>query len=173
MEKYTLSMRILHWVMALLIITLLSVGFWMVGLPNDNPDKFNVIYPMHKSFGVLALLLIIIRIIQRFRVHIPQLPEQINQLSRTLFKIDLLLLYICMVAQPLSGYLMSTLGGHDVLFFGLKVPSLFAENKDLAKFFWRVHLYNGYGLVIFIVLHLIGNTKHYFVDKVNLLRRMW
>ena len=173
MEKYNLSMRILHWVGALLIISVMSVGLWMTNLPNDYPGKFDTIYPMHKSFGILVLFFIVLRIINRWLSTIPKLPEQIKTRDKIFASISMFLLYVCMLVQPISGYLMSSLGGHNVDFFTFTLPNLFAENKPLSKVFWYTHIYNAYALIALITIHLIGTFKHYFVDKINILPRIW
>jgi cytochrome b561 len=175
MEKYVLSMRVMHWLMAVLIITLLSVGLWMSGLPNDYPGKFDSIYPMHKSFGILALILICIRLVERFRNFnlIPSLPDKIKKFDQKLSKAIHHSLYACMLLMPLSGYTMSVLGGHQVVFFGLELPSIFGESKDLSKVAWQIHGITGFTLIALIALHLAGNVKHFVLDKVNLISRMW
>jgi cytochrome b561 len=172
MEKYSLSMRIIHWLMALLIITLLAVGLWMSGLPNEYPGKYDV-YALHKSFGVIALLLIVVRISVRMRSKVPALPKEINKFDTGLSAITIFVLYACMFAMPMSGYLMSTFGGHPVHLFGLELPSVVSQNPDMGKFFWNVHGYAGYVLIVFIGLHILGSLKHIAVEKVNLFKRMW
>ena len=172
MEKYSLSMRIIHWLMALLIIILLAVGLWMSGLPNDYPGKYDF-YALHKSFGVIALLLIVVRISVRMRSKVPALPKEINKFDTGLSAITIFVLYACMFAMPMSGYLMSTFGGHPVHLFGLELPSVVSQNPDMGKFFWNVHGYAGYVLIVFIGLHILGSLKHIAVEKVNLFKRMW
>lgn len=172
MEKYSLSMRVMHWLMALLLITLLCVGLWMSDLPNEDPRKFQV-YDLHKSFGVIALLLIIFRVSLRMRSKIPALPKQINKLDSGLSALTIFVLYACMLAMPLSGYLMSSFGGYPVHFFGMELPSLVNKNPDFGKFFWNIHGYAGYVLIVFIGLHILGSLKHIAVEKVNLFNRMW
>lgn len=172
MEKYTLSMRVVHWIMSLLIIILLGVGLWMTGLPNDYPGKYDY-YALHKSFGVVALVLVLLRLSIRMRSQIPALPKKIIKFDANLSKITILVLYICMFAMPLSGYLMSNFAGYPVPFFGMELPSFVEKNPDVAKFFREVHGYAGYTLIVMILLHVAGSVKHLAVEKVNLFRRMW
>ncbi len=172
MDKYSLSMRVMHWIMAFLIIVLLAVGLWMESLPNDYPGKYDV-YALHKSFGVIALAFIIFRLSVRMRSKIPALPKNITKFDASLAAATVVLLYVCMFAMPLSGYLMSTFGGHPVQLFGIPLPSLFSENMEAAKFNRMIHGYAGYGLIAIIVLHILGSFKHLLVEKVNLFKRMW
>lgn len=171
-KKYSLSMRILHWVMAAIMLTLLGVGLWMTSLPNDYPGKYDI-YALHKSFGVVALILIVTRLIVRFNTKIPKLPSAINKWEARLSDIVLVLLYICMVLQPLSGYVMSDLTGHKVAFFSLSIPLIFPKDQQLGMLFVKLHTIIGYGLIALFVLHLAGAIKHLLVERINLFRRMW
>lgn len=172
MQKYPLKMRVMHWIMALLILTLLCVGLWMTGLASDDPRRAQI-YPMHKSFGICALLLVIFRLAVRVRAEVPPLPKEINAFDGKLAAFTYFLLYVAMFAMPLSGYLMSELSGYHVAFFSLPLPTVIPVDKELGKLFHSVHEYGGYTLIGLIALHLAGNTKHMIFEKVNLLKRIW
>jgi len=64
-EHYSLTAIALHWLMALLIIGLLLLGYYMVGLPKGTPNRADY-FNLHKSFGVLAGILILLRVYWRF-----------------------------------------------------------------------------------------------------------
>ncbi len=172
MQKYPLTMRSIHGVMALLIITLLIVGIWMADLPREDA-RLGFVYGMHKSFGVLALILILLRIINRLRSEIPALPREVTYLHAKMSAAVIFLLYLSMIAQPISGFLMSDFSGYPVYFFGIHLPSIVQKNLDIGKCFATVHKYLGYSMVILLALHIGGFLKHYLFDKVNLLKRIW
>lgn len=172
MEKYNLSMRVMHWLMAVLILTLLAVGLYMTNLPADDPSRATI-YQMHKAFGMIALLLVVIRVCIRLGSYIPGLPSLINRRDTILHHITVVLLYIAMFVIPLAGYIMSEASGRQVNVFGLAIPSLFAPDPALAGIAHTIHVKGWYFLALFILLHLAGNAKHYLVEKVNLLSRMW
>ena len=172
MQKYTLSMRVIHWIMAILLITLLAVGLWMTSLTQDDPSK-GVIYGMHKSFGILALIFVILRVANKMRSEVPAMPKEITYFYAKLSAGTVLLLYICMIAQPISGFLMSDFSGYPVQFFGITLPSIVEKNAETGKLFAVLHGYIGFALIGLIALHLAGSLKHYFSEKVNLLKRIW
>jgi cytochrome b561 len=171
-DRYPLSMRIIHWLMAVLILTLLGVGLWMADLPADYPDRAYY-YSMHKSFGIVALIFVLMRVINRAGSEIPELPYKINRFDENLSQLVHYTLYFLMIAQPICGFAMTDLGGRDVIFFGYKLPDLFHTNKELAGKFWLAHKYFGYALIVAISLHILGSLKHYLVDRINLFNRMW
>src|SRR4051812_16772299 len=104
--KYPLSSRIFHWLMAVLILFMLGLGIYMTRiLPKDAPNHLQV-YELHKSFGVLVLILVFLRIINRYIAGVPPLPESISKIERILANLGHFAVYVFMILVPLSGYLM-------------------------------------------------------------------
>lgn len=169
-ETYGLIAKMFHWLMALLIIGMLALGLYMEELP-PSPDKY-AIYGLHKSFGLLVLWLVGARIIWRLSNKQPKPQETHQKWERILAKIVHLLLYIAMIGMPLTGWMMSSFGGHDVAFFGIKMPALSAENKDISKIMNEIHSILAFTLMGIIGLHFVGALKHHFIDKDETLKRM-
>ena len=165
-------MRIIHGVMALLIVSMLGFGLWIANLPQDYPDAYKY-FNLHKSFGIVALLFALLRISVRMRSRIPDLPYQIKQLDENLAQLIHYLLYILMLTQPLSGYAMSVFSGHPVLFFSYEMPNLVGKDAKLGHLFLQIHSYGGYIMVIAVCLHVLGSIKHYLVDHINLFKRIY
>lgn len=166
--KYPLNMRVMHWVLALLIISLLIVGKLMTDMP--TPDKF-FYYKMHKAFGIVALVLVMARIIMRFKSKLPENPL-ISPVEMVLYHIGLVLLYAFMIVMPLSGFVMSDAGGHPIDFFGIRLPDLIATNKALASVAHTIHVTGWWLFAIIIAIHIFASFKHYFIDKLNLFKRI-
>ncbi|MBS0236288.1 MAG: cytochrome b [Proteobacteria bacterium] len=172
MEKYTLSMRIMHWIMAILIISLLCVGLYIANTEPHDEEWRNILL-MHKSFGILALLLVMLRLAIRLGSYVPELPPQINHRDVALHNWTVFFLYVFMFVMPIAGYVMSIAHGNTVEFFGMPLPALIEKNTQVASIAHTIHVNAWYFLIGLIVLHLAGNTKHYIVEKVNLLQRIW
>ena len=71
-SRYTSVAISLHWLIALLIIGLIAIGKYMDGLEETDHLRFELIQ-WHKSFGILVLLLIVIRILWRLTHKPPRL----------------------------------------------------------------------------------------------------
>jgi cytochrome b561 len=170
-DKYSTTLRAIHWIMAVLIITLLAIGIWMSGLPDSYPGKFDY-YALHKSFGIIALIFVTIRLAVRFQSNIPALPIKIRPFDNKLSQITIFLLYAAMIIMPFSGYLMSDLGGYQISFFSIKLPFIFEKHEALATFFYKTHGIVGNFLIFIITLHLLGTLKHFIFEKINLLKRI-
>jgi cytochrome b561 len=83
------------------------------------------------------------------------------------------LLYLLLLAQPISGWIMSSAGGYPVSLFGLvDVPALVGENHDLHESLEEVHEVLFYALAAVAVLHALAALYHHFFMKDDTLRRM-
>ena len=170
-EKYPLPIRILHWLMALMIIGLLAVGLYMTGLSHDNPQRAQL-YSLHKSFGITVLMLAVMRLGFRLKQKAPALPAAIPPTERKLGELGHWALYGFMFVMPLSGYLMSTYYGLSVKWFGAALPKIVGVNKLRGGLASDIHTYAAYALIGMLALHMGAVALHYFKERVNLLRRM-
>jgi cytochrome b561 len=167
---------VLHWLVGLSIIGLLAVGLYM------EENEVGWLYPLHKSFGILVFFLALARIIWRIRNGWPTPAGDHKAIEHMLARAMHWLLIIGTVLMPISGFLMSTLGGHAVGLFGLElVPGnpdpanpdeMLARNKALAGFFHEMHGIAGLIMIGAIALHAAAGLKHHIVDKDGTLRRM-
>jgi cytochrome b561 len=160
--------------MALLIPSILAVGIYMTEfLPKDSPNHLQV-YELHKSFGVLALILIAIRILNRLLNKAPALPASMPKIEQILSHLGHFGLYILMIAVPLSGFLMSNSFGFPVKFFSIELPRMIGTNFEYGKIFAAAHELCAYGLLALIAIHVLAVIKHRFFDRPehDVLKRM-
>ena len=172
--KYALTSRILHWIMAVLIIFLLGLGIYMNDfLDKDSANRLDI-YNLHKSLGVIVLILVFLRIINRLLTRTPTLPFAISALEKKLAKFAHLALYFLMFTTPFSGYLMSSFAGYPVKLFAIELPNFFEPNFQIAGFFAETHELSAFTLLGLIVIHILAVIRHRFFDKPgnNVLNRM-
>lgn len=161
---------ILHWLMAFLIIGLLIVGFYMSSLP-FGLDKLKL-YGLHKEFGILVLILAVARLGWRIKNINPELD--IFWLERLAARSMHWALYIFMLAMPLTGWLLTSAAGLPPSFFGIfSLPLLITPDRDKMVFLSLVHEWLAYGLIAALCIHTAAALKHHFIDKDDILRRMW
>lgn len=173
-QKYPLSMRVIHWVMALIILSLLALGFYMTTFLDKDSSNRMMIYNLHKSFGALVIFLVVARIFFRLSSAVPALPNSIPKIIQKLAHSAHYALYFLMIFMPLSGYLMSNFFGYPVYLFGLPLPMIVEKNPELGKFFANIHEYLAYAFLVVLSLHVAGVIKHRFFDKPenDVLKRM-
>lgn len=165
--KYPLGLRILHWSMAVIILGMVWAGWTMVSLDDKAPVKFNVFYPWHKSFGMLVLLLVIVRLATRLRASVPALPQGLASWEARVAKLGHVALYALMIIVPCMGYSMSSTftQSDGVFFFGVNLPELLPKNDARFEVFQALHKYLAYTLLALVVVHVAGALKHRFLDS--------
>lgn len=169
--KYPLSLRLLHWLRAVLIIGLIWSGWYMAGLPDDAPEStFALFYPNHKQFGVLVWLVALVHLVVRWRSRavLPHVPAALAGWERALSHATHRLLILLTLLVPMFGYLMSssyTQSSGVPFFFIDKLPELIGKNDSAFEIFKELHELSAYTLLALLVLHLAGVLKHRFFDK--------
>jgi len=170
--KYSLSMRVLHWLRAAIILGLIASGWYMMSFPENvtPPPIVDVLFPNHKQFGVLVWLLAVVHLILRWqnRERLPHSPEGLKPWERVLSHVIHRLIMAMTLITPLLGYSMSSSFTHSdgvpFFFFG-NLPELLPKNDDAFETFETLHRYSAYFLLSLIVLHVAGALKHRFVDR--------
>ncbi len=169
---YGLVSKLLHWVIALSIIGLIWLGWYMVDLTYF--DKwYNQSLAFHKAHGMLvlglALVLFIWKIVSPSPAEVASMPSWQRVAAHAMHHILMLL----MVAIPVSGYLISTSAGKPVSFFGLfDVPALFDKNEEVRDFAIDLHFYIAYGIGFLVLGHAGAAIKHQLIDRDGTLARM-
>jgi cytochrome b561 len=159
-----------HWIIALLLVGMFPLAYIMTSLGKSD-FKFSL-YDLHKATGLLIFCLVALRLSWRLVNVQPKLPPSVPTWQRRLSDATVATLYVCMFAMPMSGFLMSTLGGHDVSFYGLfQIPAL-AHDKSASGFFSNAHELISYLLIAAFSLHVIGALYHYYFLKDGVLNRM-
>ncbi len=168
---YTSVAKSLHWLMALMIFGLLALGFYMSDLPL-SPEKLQL-YSWHKWAGITVFVLVWLRLVWRITHRPPALPGSMSPLMQLGAHAGHLLLYVLMVAIPLSGWLMSSAKGVQTVWFGvLPLPDLLAKDKALGQLLAQMHEALSMGLLLLIAGHAVAAFFHHFFHKDDTLRRM-
>ena len=162
----------MHWFSALIIIGLLATGLYMA----DGNDYR--LYDWHKALGVIALAVIIIRLIMRYKYPWPSAAIGTPLQNLTLSVHQFLLL--ASLLMPISGLLYSGFGGYGINIAGIElIPSFYntqgqviAPNIMVSNLGHFIHQYLGYLLAIVVLAHLIAALKHHFLDRDDTLSRM-
>jgi cytochrome b561 len=159
-----------HWTVATLIIVMLAIGLYMGTLPR-GPELTGWI-DLHKSIGVIVLVLgawrVLWRVVHRFPDDIAHMPPWQRFVARWVH----ILLLAAILIMPITGYTLSSMGGHPIMFFGLfEMPAL-PENKAIAGVASEIHGIVAWVLIGLIVLHVFGALKHHAVDKDQTMKRM-
>jgi cytochrome b561 len=171
MMRYSTPAVVLHWLVALLILAGFPLGIYMVDLPL-SPDKLRL-YSYHKWIGVTVFVLVAVRLGWRLTHTPPPLPEGMAAWQRRASAIVHGLLYVLMIAIPLSGWLMSSAKGFQTVWFGvLPLPDLLQKDRELGDLLAGVHKALNFTLLALVILHVAAALKHHFIERQPFLQRM-
>jgi len=169
--NYTRTAIGLHWLLAIAIVATFSVGLYMHELPL-SPDKLKI-YSWHKWAGVTIFLLVLFRLVWRLTHQPPAPPANMPAWQHVAAEAAHWLLYVLMIAVPLSGWLMSSAKGFQTVYFGvLPLPDFLAKNKELGETLTEVHEVLNFTLAGLVLAHAGAALKHHFIDRDNVLARM-
>jgi cytochrome b561 len=169
-HSYSTVSKTIHWTLALIIILMLSLSFFLGDVAKPNQP---LAYMIHKSFGLLVLGLMVVRLFWIYLRGKPPLPMTVPQWQQWLARGVQYFLYFFLFLMPITGLIMSVAADHPPFFFGLfKVSLPIAPNENLAEFMAGAHEIIAWILIGLLVLHISGAMKHYFVDKDKVLQTM-
>ncbi len=171
--RYGLSAVVLHWVMAMMVFGLFSLGLYMTSLGYYDPWYHSAPW-WHKSGGLLLLCLLIIRAAWAL-FNIKPVPLPTHQPWETLLAtIVHRLLYWLLLAICVSGFLIATAKGDGIEFFGwFEVSAITNGLSDQEDLTGKVHLVLAITTMLLAALHVAGALKHHFLDRDTTLKRMF
>jgi cytochrome b561 len=170
-NKYGGVAKSFHWLLFLMLTFSIVAGNFLASMPK-GAEKLQAA-AMHKSFGAVLLMLIMLRLVWRLINVIPRLPDETTAGEAFVAKAMHWGLYALMFAQPLSGIMMTQSAGYPVSFFGLfEFPVFLDKNPELSKTFLSIHGTVWILLVISVVGHAGAAMHHHFIKKDNVLKQM-
>jgi cytochrome b561 len=168
---YPASSKWLHWLVAISVLVTIPVGLILPYLqPGPTQDG---LYNFHKSIGVVILVLMVLRIINRFAIGAPASEPGLEPWKRTVSSAVHGSLYLLLVVQPILGYWANSAFGASTPVFGVfELPPLVAQNEDLATRLFALHRWVGVAIALIAAMHIAAALQHYFVIKDGVLQRM-
>jgi cytochrome b561 len=166
-NRYSLLQRLLHWLIAILVFGLLIAGaaFWaldfdgLVSLVGEETTK--TLFMVHKSVGITVLLLTILRILLRRRSPAPPYDPPLGGLERMVGTGLQWLLNLLLIGLPIGGWIATAASGYPVQFFGITLPGLIGENKELGEMLFGYHGIGGLVLAFLVLIHVAAGLKHW------------
>jgi cytochrome b561 len=170
-SRYHPLLVTLHWVLAVLIIAALTLGFFaLAAMPNSDAEKIGVLR-LHMAGGMLILALMVIRFIVRMWTSRPAEATTGYPLLDRIAPISHYGFYVLVLLMAGTGYATAIIAGLPAIVFGGSGDPLPAT---FTIFPTRIaHGYIAALLVGFIGLHVLAALYHQFVRKDGLFRRMF
>jgi cytochrome b561 len=168
---YTLTARILHWITAALVLTMIPIGIAMANA--DFGPAQNTLYHLHRSMGAVILPLMLARLFYRIGHPAPPLPADIPALQQFVAHATHWLLYGGLIVQAIVGWIATSAYRAPILVFWLfELPPIWPVDQPFSEKMFVVHRLMGIGIALLICAHIGGALFHHFIRKDRVLMRM-
>lgn len=177
-ERYALSQRLIHWAVALSVIFALAVGLTLGRLGFDGVkatfgmEVTNVLYKYHKTFGVLILAMMALRVLLKLRLGKPAYSEPLPAFQRVASEAVHGLLYVALLSMPILGWAATASAGYPVEFFNWKLPGLIGKHKELSETLYSLHRWLGWTIGALVLVHISAAIYHWRVRRDGVIERM-
>lgn len=170
---YTRSVVLMHWLLGLALLAQIAFGFSLEAIaPRGTPARAATIN-LHKSFGIVLFVLIVARVLLRWRHRPPAWPTPMPAWQQRAATWGHRALYACMLAMPLSGYIASNFSKHGVRFFGTPLPPWGPDLPQVYQLFNGLHVATAFIFAALIAGHVLVALKHALLDHDGVFERMW
>jgi len=167
---FHLALRIVHWLMAMLVLAMLFIG---VGMVSTTGPLYPALLTWHRPIGMAILMLVLIRMPLRLVTGAPPLPRNLSPLQGTIAKGSHVLLYASMIAMPLIGWGMLSAGGYPIqVTEGLLLPAILPHDLKLYAALRTAHTIVALLFFTLILVHLAAALMHGLVRRDGVLRSM-
>jgi cytochrome b561 len=170
-EKYSGFAMLLHWVIAICILTMIPIGIVMGTLQPGNVQ--NGLYVTHRSFGVLVLALMLVRLVYRLAHGVPAPEPTLTAWQRVVSHITHLALYALVIAQALIGWAATSAYGASISVFSLfTLPAILAKDEAISKPLFAAHDLLGFTIAGLVALHVGAALYHFLIRGDGVMQRM-
>lgn len=169
--RYSRPALFFHWVLAVLVPFQIGLGWYMLSIEGSPGSA--AYFALHVSLGLTATVLIALRLLWRLRNRPHPLPHDIPAWQAKTAGLTHVLMYVLLLAMPVTGYLGAAVSGDALAYFGLPLPAWATTNDVLKEQLFTLHGFIAWALVVLVVLHVGGAFKHLLIDKDGVFGRMW
>lgn len=167
--QFSIFSRILHWLMAVMLLAMLFIGVAMVCSLGD----YHKLVAIHRPLGILILILAAIRFVNRMLTTLPPFPPTMSPLERRVATASEKLLYTLMFALPLVGWGMLSAGHYPIVMFGpVHLPPILPVHPMLYAVLRKTHTILAFLLFFTFLAHLTAVLFHTLVIRDGLINRM-
>ena len=168
-QPFPVFSRLLHWLMAILILAMLFIGIGMVASVTD----YHWLASIHKPLGILILVLAVIRLINRLINPPPALPAEMPVWQRQVALGSHILLYVLMIILPLIGWAMLSAAGNPVVLYGaLHLPAILPHDAMLYAVLRQAHTVLALLLFALILAHFAAALLHALIFRDGVFQSM-
>jgi cytochrome b561 len=167
--QFTPLSRLLHWLMAAMVLSTLCIGVAMVTSLAD----YHVLVSIHRPLGIAILLLVVIRFANRLLNPPPPLPPTMSRMERLAATASEYAMYGLMFALPLVGWGMLSAARYPIVLFGaVHLPPILPHDPTLFAVLRKTHTILAYSLILLFLAHLGAVLYHSLIVRDGMWKRM-
>lgn len=167
--QFALQSRILHWLMAAMLLAMLFIGVSMVA----SLGNYHRLAAIHRPLGIMILILAAVRLANRMFTTLPPFPPTMSNRERRIASVTERFLYGLMFALPLVGWGMLSAGHYPIVMIGpVHLPPILPAVPALYAILRQTHTLLAYLLFATFLFHLGTVLFHTLVVRDRLLNRM-
>jgi cytochrome b561 len=169
-ERFSGLQRLLHWLMAIMVLAMLFIGVAMV---STLMPRYLTLLAIHKPLGIAILALAVLRLGVRLSLGAPPLPHDLPRAQALAAKLSHVALYALLIVMPFIGWGMLSAGGYPIVLYGsLHLPELLPHDDQLHAVLWTTHIVLAYTFFAVILLHVAAALFHGLIRRDGVLRAM-
>jgi cytochrome b561 len=167
--RFTAFSRLLHWTMASMVLAMLFIGIGMVASVTD----YHWLVSIHKPLGILILVLVAVRLMNRLLNPAPPLPRGMPALQRFAAHGSHVVLYVLMFAMPLIGWGMLSAARYPVVLYGpLELPPILPRDIALYSVLRTTHTVLAFLLFATFIAHFAAALMHALIYRDGVFQSM-
>lgn len=169
-RRFTPWQRVLHWLMAILILSMFFIG---VGMVSTITPRYLTLVHIHKPLGMAILVLALIRLVLRLKDGAPALPADLPEPMKLAAVASHYLLYASFIAMPLIGWGMLSAASYPVVLWGgVHLPPILPPSDWLHTVLWDAHFYIAFAFFALVLLHIAAALFHALVRRDGVFQTM-
>jgi cytochrome b561 len=168
-DRFPAASRLLHWLMAVMILAMLFIGVGMV----TSPGSYHRLVSIHRPLGVAILVLVAIRLVNRLVSRPPPLPADMPASLKAVANASHIALYVLMFALPLVGWGMLSAGGYPIALYGpLHLPPILPRDAAVYAALRWTHTVLAILLFVTFLAHLGAALTHALIFRDGVFQSM-
>ena len=167
--QFTPLSRLLHWLMAAMVLTMLCIGVAMIASLAD----YHTLVSIHRPLGIAILILVVARFVNRLVSRIPPFPATMSRAERIAATASELAMYGFMFLLPLVGWGMLSAARYPIVLFGsVHLPFILPHDAMLYAVLRKAHTILAYLFFLTFLAHFGAILFHTLIVRDGIMKRM-
>ena len=168
-QQFAASSRVLHWMMAVMVLTMLCIGVAMV----VSLANYHVLLAIHRPLGIAILILVVVRFVNRLLNPPPPFPATMSHMEGLMATASEFAMYGLMFVLPLVGWGMRSAARYPIVLFGsVHLPFILPHDVMLYALLRTTHTVLAYLFFLTFIAHFGAILFHTLIVRDGLLKRM-